>query len=162
LGQKQSKTKSSKVFNLKPDVTLEKVTTFTYLGDKIQANGGVQEAVRNRIRAAWIKWREVATLLLKTQIALKNRALAYKIYIRSTLIYGSETWSLTERDKEALNRTELRMLRWMMGGNKYEKSEKEIRVASNVESIIEVIKQHRLKWFGHISRMNEKSWIRKC
>jgi enoyl reductase-like protein len=50
----------------------------------------------------------------------------------------------------------------MMGSNKYEKTEKEIRVASNVESIIDVISKHRLKWFGHISRMNENNWIRKC
>lgn len=161
-GQKQNELFGNKTFNLKQDVTLEKVTTFSYLGDKIQANGGAQEAVRNRIRTAWTKWREVASLLLKKEIALKNRALAYKIYIRSTLTYGSETWALTEKDKDALNRTELRMLRWMMGDSNHDKSEKYIREATNVESIIEVISQHRLKWFGHISRMQDHNWIKKC
>jgi hypothetical protein len=161
-GQKQSNIKGNNTFTLKQGVVLEKVTSFSYLGDKIQANGGAQEAVRNRIRVAWSKWREVASLLVKKEIAIKNRAIAYKIYIRSSLIYGSETWALTESDKAALNRTELKMLRWMMGNSSYDKSEKYIREVTNVESIVEIITQHRLKWFGHVSRMPDQSWIKKC
>jgi hypothetical protein len=158
-GQKQSTI--TRTFTLKPGVVLEKVTSFPYLGDKLQANGGAQEAIRNRIKIAWTKWREVASLLVKKEIALKNRSLAYKIYIRSSLTYGSETWALTENDKALLNRTELKMLRWMMGPSSYDKSEKYIREATNVESIVEAITQHRLKWFGHVSRMSEVNWIRK-
>ncbi len=114
------------------------------------------------MKVASTKWREVASLLVKKGIALKNRALAYKIYIRSSLIYGSETWALTENDKASLNRTELKMLRWMMGNNSYKQSEKSIRDATNVESIVEVITQHRLKWYGHISRMPVDNWIKNC
>lgn len=147
---------------LENQLKLEKVTSFPYLGDKVQANGGAHLAVRNRIRAAWAKWREVAPLLLKKEIAIKNRAIAYKIYIRSTLIYGSETWALTESDKGALNRTELRMLRWMMGGASYGKTEKEIRVATNVTSILDIVRQQRLKWFGHVTRMKDECWIKGC
>lgn len=141
---------------------MEKVTTFTYLGDKIQANGGAHEAARNRIRTAWAKWREVASLLLKKEIALKKRALAYKIYIRSALTYGSETWALTETEKSALNRTELRMLRWMMGTSGYEKSEKYVREITNVESLTDILCSRRLKWYGHVTRMPEQNWIRRC
>ena len=162
-GQKKPGTLNDKVFNLTQDIQLEKVTTFSYLGDKIQANGGAQEAVRNRIRAAWAKWREVAALLLKKEIALKNRALAYKIYIRSALIYGSETWALKATDESALLRTELRMLRWMIGGaNNPNKSEKLVREATNVESIVAAIQNHRLKWYGHVMRRKDECWIRKC
>jgi hypothetical protein len=161
-GQKKGKQTADKSFKLEHDTMLEKVTSFSYLGDKIQANGGAHEAVRNRIRTAWTKWREVAPLLLKKEIALKSMALAYKIYIRSTLTYGSETWALTESDKGALNRTELRMLRWMMGNNNFDKSEKYIREATKVEGIQGVVSKHRLKWFGHVSRKTEDCWIKRC
>jgi len=74
----------AKEFIIENGLKLEYVTSFTYLGDKIQANGGAKAAVRNRIKAAWAKWKEVASLLLKKGIAFKNRAIAYKIIIRST------------------------------------------------------------------------------
>jgi hypothetical protein len=149
-------------FYLLQDIKMEKVKTFTYLGDKLQANGGAHEAVRNRIRTAWAKWREIAPLLLKKEIALKNRATSYKIYVRSALIYGSETWALTENDKSALLRTELRMLRWMVGVSSFDKSERYLREITNVENIIEVIRNHRLKWYGHVNRMPDTCWIKQC
>jgi len=162
-GQKNNKT-ITQYMDLGSDIKLEKVkvSTFTYLGDKIQANGGAHEAVRSRIKTAWSKWREVASLLLKKELAIKNRALVYKIYVRSALIYGSETWALTVTDKTALNRTEMRMLRWMMGGGGFEKSEEYVRGITGVESIVEVAKSHRLKWFGHVHRMEDGCWIKKC
>ena len=51
-GQKTNKI-ITQYTDLERDVKLEKVSTFTYLGDKIQANGGAHEAVRNRIKTAW-------------------------------------------------------------------------------------------------------------
>jgi hypothetical protein len=151
-----------RLFKLTNEVSLEKVTSFAYLGDRLQANGGANQAVRARIRGAWTKWREIAPLLMKRAIALKTRALAYKVYIRSTLIYGSETWALTACEEDALNRTELRMLRWIMGTNDACKSEKHIREASNMEKVGEVIRARRLQWYGHVSRMKADCWIKQC
>ena len=99
---------------------------------------------------------------MKREIALKTRATAYKVYIRSTLIYGSETWALTESEKAALNRTELRMLRWIMGTSDPSKAEEHVRNASNVEKVEEVIRARRLQWYGHVSRMKENCWVKQC
>jgi hypothetical protein len=110
-GQIQTATANDSGFQLNNGLTLEKVVAFSYLGDTVQANGGAQQAVRARIKTAWMKWREISPLLVRKDITLKIRALAYKIYIRSALLYGSETWALTKKDTSALDRTELRMLR---------------------------------------------------
>ena len=39
----------------------------------------------------------------------------YKSVIRPVAMYGSETWTLRKDEQEVLNRTEMRMLRWVMG-----------------------------------------------
>ena len=71
--------KGNDVFRLTDGIKLGKVTSFTYLGDKIQANGGASMAIRARIRVAWLKWREIGALLVKKTIGLKSRANAYKV-----------------------------------------------------------------------------------
>ena len=46
------------------------------------------------------------------------RRLKLKIYntvVRPVIMYGSETWALRKREEQQLDRTEMRMLRWMLG-----------------------------------------------
>ena len=54
------------------------------------------------------------------------------------------------------------MLRWIMGDGGFDKSEESVRRTTGVESIVEIIKSHRLKWFGHVKRMDDGCWIKRC
>ena len=49
-------------FRLK-DVKLECVYKFVYLGDMFNDAGGVEQAVATRVRAAWMKFRELGGIL---------------------------------------------------------------------------------------------------
>ena len=53
-------------FSLRSGYVLECVDKFCYLGDMIGSGGGAVEAVRNRVRCAWCKFRELhPTLAMK-------------------------------------------------------------------------------------------------
>jgi len=39
----------------------------------------------------------------------------YKTIIRPALMYGAEVWTVTRRAERLLERTEMRMLRWILG-----------------------------------------------
>ena len=45
------------------DVKLECVGEFAYLGDMLNDTGGVEQAVAARVRAAWMKFRELGGIL---------------------------------------------------------------------------------------------------
>ena len=45
------------------DVKLECVYEFAYLGDMLNDTGGVEQAVAARVRAAWMKFRELGGIL---------------------------------------------------------------------------------------------------
>ena len=45
------------------DVKLECVYKFAYLGDMLDDTGGVEQAVATRVRAAWMKLRELGGIL---------------------------------------------------------------------------------------------------
>ena len=52
-------------------VGLESVDTFCYLGDMLSARGGVEEAVRCRVRCAWAKFNELMPILTMRGTSLK-------------------------------------------------------------------------------------------
>ena len=51
-------------------------------------------------------------------------------------MYGSETWALRKAEQDLLERTEMRMLRWMMEIKRIEKTRnEEIRTRAGVANI---------------------------
>ena len=92
--------------------SLEIVDSFRYLGDVI-SYGGVELAVRDEISCAWSKWRELASLIVNHSFPLKERTKVYFACVRPALLYGVETWALTERLEGLLTSCDHRMLRYM-------------------------------------------------
>ena len=68
-------------------------------------------------------------------------------------MYGCETWALRQAEQNLLERTEMRMLRWMMGIKRIEKIGTEVvRARAGVANISENIREARLSWLGHVER----------
>ena len=65
-------------FKLSSGDALERVDKFCYLGDMIGRGGGVEEAVRNRVRCAWCKFRELYPLLAMRGFPLKLKVKSTK------------------------------------------------------------------------------------
>ena len=55
-------TKATDEFHFE-DVNLECVYKFAYLGDMLNDTGGVEQAVATRVRAVWMKFRELGGIL---------------------------------------------------------------------------------------------------
>jgi len=80
-----------------------------------------------------------------------------------TLTYASETWALTKRDRKELNIFERKLYRSILGPV-YDNEKENWRILTNKEiytsvkkpSIIETIRLNRLRWFGHVQRMEQK------
>src|SRR6266581_1484778 len=96
-------------------VGFEMVDRFRYLGDMIGAGGGVEEAIRARVRCAWAKFRELSPILTNKGASLKVKGKVYPACVQSVLIYGSETWAVRVEDVSKLERAERMMVRWMCG-----------------------------------------------
>jgi len=55
------------------NANLELVDKFCYLGDTLSVHGDADEAVENRIRIGWNKFRQLVPLLTNKDISLKVR-----------------------------------------------------------------------------------------
>ena len=76
------------------DVKLECVCKFVYLGDMLNDAGRVEQAVATRVRAAWMKFKELGGILCMRGASLRMKGVVYKACVRSMLTYGAETWAL--------------------------------------------------------------------
>jgi hypothetical protein len=92
----------------------------------------------------------------KLKLRLKNTI------IDKTLTYASETWILTKRDRTQINIFERKVYRRILGpiyNNEKEKwrilTNKEIYAMLKKPTITETIRLNRLRWFGHVQRIEE-------
>jgi hypothetical protein len=81
----------------------------------------------------------------------------YNAWIKSSLLYGSETWRLTENNKRRVEATEMDVLR---RSSRISRKERIINVAIRQQTgpektIIKEIEQNQFTWSGHVQRMAE-------
>jgi len=63
---------------------------------------------------------------------------------------GSETWPVRKENVMALQRAEIRMVRWMCGVKLKDRlPSKELRARLGVDDIA-LVQQNRLRWYGHV------------
>ena len=135
---------------------LEYVNQFQYLGDVLSCKGNAETAVRNRIKAAWNNWRVLAAVMMRRDIPLNLRLSLYRSTIRPVLLYGSETWPMTQALENQIRRTDLKMLKWIQRLHTEDRiSTEEILKRSNMLDIGTVMQQHRLRYFGHVKRSQD-------
>jgi len=82
------------------------------------------------------------------------------------VLYGCETWSLTFREECRLREFENRVLRGLFGRKRDEitgewrkLSKEELNDLYCSPNIVRVIKSRRLRWTGHVARMEERRGV---
>ena len=142
---------------------LDVVDKFCYLGDMISAGGGAEESILTRIRCGWKKFRELLPVLTSKGFSLLSKGSFYQACIRSVIIYAGETWAVREEDLSKLERNDMMMIRWMCNVTLKERiSSDELRARLGLVSIRECIRRQRLRWFGHVERMDDGCCVKKC
>ncbi len=94
--------------------SLEQVSKFVYLGSLFTADGRCEKEVRRRIGIAKSAYRSMEKVLKSRSIDIKVRVRTMKCYVWSTLMYGCETWTLSDAMIKLLESAEVWFLRRML------------------------------------------------
>jgi len=108
------------------------------------------------------KFLEIKIYLKKLKLRLKNTT------TDKTLTNASETWILTKRDRKQINIFERKVYRRILGPV-YDNEKENWRILTNEEiyamvrkpTITMTVRLNRLRWFGHVQRMEENRIPRK-
>ena len=148
-------------FKLNQGTSLRQVNKFKYLGVTISEEGGSEEAVRARVSAAWGKWRDLSGVICDKKMPRKLKIKLYMTVIRPVLLYGAECWTVRKKEEQILEKTEKMMLRRIKGVTLKDKVKSvDIRKELGVTSIQEKAREMRLRWYGHMQRMEENNEVR--
>jgi hypothetical protein len=79
----------------------------------------------------------------------------YKVVVRPTLIYGSETWVTTKRDMTGLEAAEMRFVRSVKGYTRlYKIRSQVIRKELEISGIQHEKSKYKQNWINHLERMD--------
>ena len=144
-------------------IDYEVVDQFCYLGDMLNAGGGAEASSIARVRSGWKKFRELLPILTGRAFSHKAKGRLYRACVRSAMLYGSETWPMKEEDIQRICRADMQMIRWMCGVSLRErKTSEELRGRLGICNIADSLRQNRLRWFGHVERMDRENPVSAC
>ena len=145
---------------------LECVPKFCYLGelgDTLGAGGGADEAARARVRCAWAKFKELSPILTACGASYHMKGEIFRACVQSVLAYGTETWAMKAENRQCLGRVERMMVRWMCDVSLKDKKQSDVLYSVlDVQSVAEVVRRGRLRWFGHVECKNGDDWVSAC
>ena len=93
----------------------------------------------DRIQIGWNKFRQLVPLLTNRDMSLLRRGRLYSSCMQSSMLQGSETWPVRKENEVALQRAEMRMVRWMHNKVKDRVPSKELRERLGIDDIILIL-----------------------
>ena len=136
---------------------LEVVDNFTYLGSCISSNLSLDSELNVRIgKAATAMARLAKRVWDNSLLTINTKMKVYQACVLSTLLYGSETWTLYSRQERRLNAFHMRCLRRLLGITWQDRiTNAEVLSRAGLPSMYAMLTQRRLRWLGHVCRMDD-------
>ena len=135
------------------DQKIEDVDKFTYLGAVMDKEGGGSCDIKNRIQKARGTFHRLRNIWYARGIGRKTKIHLYKSLVRPVLLYGCETWKLTNIEEKKLNTVEHQCLRKILKIRWQSKtSNKTVNEIANTRNISCEIRRRRWTWIGHTLR----------
>lgn len=154
-----------------PDIEIhgnrvEAVGKFKYLGSVLTSDNNVSEEIRERIAAGGRCYFAFKKLLGSNSLHKEAKLKIYKTVIRPVVVYGGEAWTLTKQDTDRLRVFERQILRRICGpeirqGEWRRRRNKDLLDFLQGEDIVKYIKAQRLRWLGHLERMDNTRAVKR-
>ncbi|RUS76894.1 hypothetical protein EGW08_015333 [Elysia chlorotica] len=136
------------------NTVLEQVSTFIYLGQLISDDNRADQDIKRRIGIAKTSFNSLLNTFTSNSISMKTKLQLLKTFVWSTLLYGSETWSISKAQMNKIEAFEMYAFRrigkisWRQKLTNYEVLQKlNIR-----REIGQCIRDRKLQYYGHLMR----------
>ncbi|VDM57483.1 unnamed protein product [Angiostrongylus costaricensis] len=133
-------------------------------GSRNQYDERPSSRAERRKRPAWEAFKSIEDVVKKT----KNTRLRTHLFDSTALLaltYASKTWSLREQDEKSPSVIIRAVEKMMLGVSRLTQARNGIRSStlrhrSKIKDAVLYAKQSRIRWAGHVMRMNDNRWTR--
>ena len=141
--------------------TIEEVSDFVYLGSKITADGNSEVEVLARIGKARGAFASLSNIWRSAKISTSTKLKVFKSNVLGVLLYGAESWKITNSIINKLDVFQTRCLRRIMRIFWPQTiSNADLHKRTNTKPLSQEIKRRRWRWIGHVCRMYPDSITR--
>jgi hypothetical protein len=149
------------------DYNFEVVRSFKYLGSTINDENDISEEIKLRTTLGNRCCFALHKVLRSKSLSWNTKVTVYKTIIRPIVMYGCETWTLTEKHEKTLNTWERKILRKIFGpindqGAWRKRYNHELYNLYKGPDTVASIKSQRLRWAGHVARMDDERFPKKA
>ena len=144
------------------NLSFGKVEKLKYLRVTVKNTNDIREEMKRRINLRNACYYSFEKILSSQLLYKKLKVNAYKTIILPVVLYGCETLSLTLREEHRLRVFEYEVLREIFGAKRDEITghwrklhNAELHVLYFSPNIIGNLKSRRLRWAGHVARMEQ-------
>ena len=140
------------------DYALEVVPQFTYLGSTTSNNACLDVELGKRIGKAATNMEKLSARVWENKkLTIQTKIAVYRACAVSTLRYGSGSWTTYVGQEQRLNTVHMRCLRrilsiWWTD----EVSNNEVLERADIPSMFTLLRKRRLRWLGHVHRMEDR------
>jgi hypothetical protein len=143
---------------------VRRVNKFLYLGSFVNSTNTLKDEISNRISKAAYAFHKLDVCLWRnTHVSISTKMIFYKTIVLPTLLYASETWSCLQSHVNRLEVFQNTCLRRILGVTRAQRlSLVDIRArCCNQPSVDYLIRQARMRWLGHLGRLDDNRLCRK-
>ena len=150
---------------------IETVSAFRYLGAIVEGNGNIMSDVERRVAKASRAFGALRRTVFKEKdLTLKTKRLVYRPVVLGILLYDAETWAMNSKRVHS-RKFEVfhnRCLRAIMGITTEQQRTNHIssvqvsQMFGMEESMEDLILRRRLRWLGHVARMDDSCLPRRA
>ena len=141
---------------------IDVVDNFTYLGSNITEVCELQNEVAVRIGKASRAFGCLQKSIFQNKrLSTSINREVYRATVLSVLLYGTETWAVKAHSLRRLSGFHNRCIRSIMGVSKVQQWKERITSTElaeefgMTETMKDILMRHRLRWLGHIARMDD-------
>ena len=138
---------------------LEVVASFCYLGNMLSVAGGCEISTTTCVKMAWKKFKELLPVLSESSryLSFKTCGRVYSSCVWSAMLHASETWSLTKPNLQHLQLNDRAIIRQTCNVKPQDivtTRSNELLAWLGIEDLDLILKERRLRWYGHVERLN--------
>jgi hypothetical protein len=142
---------------------MEVVDKFPYLGSMFTHDNNLDTEISYRISRAAMAFASLrSTLWGDRRISLHTKVRIFNAVVMSTLLYGSESWAALDSHVHRLEVFQMQCLRVLCGISRRLHMPNEVIRSKCDQPLVAVkLREHRLRWLGHLGRMGDER-VPKC
>ncbi|XP_045448721.1 uncharacterized protein LOC123657186 [Melitaea cinxia] len=135
---------------------LQVVDRFCYLGSTVSNNLSLEAEINTRIGKAATTFGRLSTRVWNNKhLTNRTKMIVFQACVLSTLLYGAETWTSYAKQERQINTFYMRCLRNILGISWKDRATNErVLQIARMPSLTAMLKQRRLRWLGHVHRMD--------